>query len=118
MVHGTLLTNVPTATQDQHLLNASRVADSYIGSRYVLPLTGWGDDLRAAVCALAEYTIGGSKAFAADGGKTALRQRYDDAIAWLVKVRDGAVIPSGLADSSTSSHSAGMTVYSDPPRGW
>jgi len=46
------LTNVSTETQDAALEAASRVADSYLRSRYALPLAGYGDDLGVLTAAL------------------------------------------------------------------
>jgi len=116
-VHTNLLSGKSTGDQDDCLAAASREADSYLGLRFTLPLTAWGDDLRDVVCEIAAYKLGDSKGFAADGSKTALRQRYDQAIKWLCDVRDRRILPSDITDSSVTG-SRGPVVFSDTPRGW
>lgn len=105
-----------------HLTNASRVADSYIGNRgYPLPLTAWGDDLRAAVCRIAAWTVLVFKGTTPDEPTAmSVSKSRDDAIAWLRDVAKG-VANLDLVTTTPARGSNGMIslITSDEPsRGW
>lgn len=115
------LVGIVAADQDAALAAASSLADSYLASRFSLPLTKWGDDLRRAVCLIAAYDLMTRRGYNPEGGDANLRLRYDDAIRWLERVADGRIAPA-VTDSATSTQTTagtwGASVKTNPRRGW
>lgn len=113
------LASVSAADQTAALQAASDLADSYLRSRYTMPLTAWADDLRRAVCAIATYDLMSHRGYNPEtGGDPNIRARYDDAIRWLEKVASGQISPS-VTDSAPAASEAGRArVSSKPARGW
>lgn len=115
------------------LESASRFADSYLTSRYVLPLVQWDGALTQAVASIAAFNIMRARGFA-PGVQDAetLRIGYDYAVDWLKNVSKGMATLSGAtnADSASpqvgESSSAGVVQggagnvfqLSRPTRGW
>ncbi len=96
--HGTTAASlVPIASEHQTaaLAAASSVVDSYLRSRFTLPLTTWGDDVRQTVCQLAAYNLLVTRGLDPEGGKT-IGDRYKAAIKWLEAVQEGRATPEGL----------------------
>lgn len=118
-VHSSLAMGKTTAQLNAALVTASRLADSYLKTRYTVPLTAWDDDLSRAVCDVAAYDIAGSKAHGVDGGKTLIRVRYDDAIRWLKDVSSGEA-SLAVAEEADAEHGEafGYGASSDDERGW
>ena len=112
------LASVPTATQEAALAAASELADSYLRTRYVLPLLAWGNDLRRAVCQIATYdlfvTRGYNPAAAADVN---YRMRYEDAIAWLKSVARQEA-QADVVTSDTQAQYDEPTIITSPRQGW
>lgn len=117
------LTGVSTDEQDAALEAASDLADSYMRSRYALPLTGYGDDLKRAVCAVAAWDLLSTRGFAPQGGADeAVQTRYESAIGWLKDVSAGRAAVSGgnttPTPTRTSRVSSAASVTSSAKRGW
>lgn len=117
------LSSVSTATQDAALEAASRVADSYLRSRYTLPLTGYGDDLKRAVCAIAAWDLLSTRGYDPQrGGDEAVRMRSDAAVSWLKDVSAGRAAVSGGVTTPgplrPSRAATAATVASTSKRGW
>ena len=117
------LTGVADATQDAALEAASDVADSYLRSRYTLPLTGYGDDLKRVVCNIAAWDLLSTRGYDPRAGNDeAVRDRHDSAVSWLKDVSAGRAAVSGgnttPTPSRTSRVSSGASVDSDTKRGW
>lgn len=113
------LTNVATATQDAALDAASAVADGYLRGRFELPLTAWGDDLRRAICAIASWDLMTARGFDPNAGADeVLRQRYEDAIAWLKSIALGHVIPVDVVDATPDEDDGGTFSVSNARRRW
>ena len=123
-IRAAALTGIPTGDQDAALEAASDHADSYLRSRFTLPLSVWQDDLRRAVCNIAAYDLLSARGFNPDAGADSnVRQRYEDAIRWLERVSTGQVTPEVTDSSSGSSSGSGSAagparVFSSEPRGW
>jgi phage gp36-like protein len=114
---GGALANVPTTVQDNALQAASGLIDSYIGGRYTLPLTTWGQDLLRACCVIAAYDLLTSRGFGmVNGPDDNIRLRYLDIIKWLEDIRDGETPISGGGGSSATA--GAPVVYSSPLREW
>ena len=116
------LAGVATADQDAALEAASDLADSYMRSRYTLPLTGYGDDLKGAVCKLAAYELLATRGYDPNaGGDESLQKRHDAAMKWLSDVSAGRAHVSGGNTTPTATRHARASsprVDSDRTRGW
>lgn len=112
------LGRVPWDTQTGQLAYASAYADGFLRSRYALPLTVWGDDLREAVCAIAAEgaltTIGFNPE---DPANAALVARANRARAWLKMVGTGQIDPA-ITDSTHDVQEGTGFVSTLPRRGW
>lgn len=117
-----VLTRFTASEREAALAAAGDVADGYLGQRYTLPLTAWGDDLRLAVCAVAAFNLMGGQGFNPDGLTAEyLGKKHDDAVRWLERVARGMISPPGITDSTPADEEradCGPLVESDPPRGW
>lgn len=98
---------VNDAVASAALTEASGEIDSYLGARYALPITDTVPDRLKAVCLdIARYRL-------YDDHPTAtVRQRYEDAIAWLKLIADGRIaLPLSAPESDALT--AGL-AYSVP----
>lgn len=116
------LSGVSSDDQDAALEAASDLADSYLRSRYVLPLTGYGDDLKRAVCAIAAWDLLSTRGYNPQGSDEAIQTRQEQAIAWLKDVSAGRAAVSGGNTTPAPSRSAransAARVASSDKRGW
>lgn len=97
------LTGVATGDQDSALNTASRLADSYLTNRFVLPLAVWGEDLRLQVANIAAFLLMRSRGFSPQQGDAEqLRAGYEDAMDWLKAVAAGKVTPTNVTDASAA----------------
>lgn len=122
---------------DTALEAASRQVDSYIGSRYDLPLVSFDQSVTIAVCSIAAYNLLARRGFAAGASDAEnVRQRYEDAIGWCKDVARGLALPgvtttAGAASAAvdpqnapfviqaTVSNADGSFILGPPiPRGW
>lgn len=117
------LSGISTAAQEAAIDAASALADSYLRSRYTVPLTSYGVDLTQQVCALAAemlLTTRGFDATRANGDAVTLRA--DNARAWLRDVSAGRAAVSGgnaaPAAVSIARASTAPTTASTGERGW
>lgn len=118
-----VLAGIASGTQEAALEAASDVADSYLRSRYTLPLTGYGDDLKRAVCGIAAWDLLTTRGYDPNNGNdVAVEARHDKAVAWLKDISAGRAAVSGgnttPEPSRESRVSSGPTVRSDSQRGW
>ena len=126
--HGLPLAKLPpSVTTDKlnaALIAASAKADSYLRSRFTLPISSYGLDLTEAVCAIAAWSVlSGQVGFNPEAGhNVAIMTRKEDAIRWLEQISHGHAVPEGIVDSSPSAGpggpAAGAQAYSNPMRGW
>ena len=93
-----------------HLKGASNRIDSYIGARYLLPLTDVPDALRDYCCDIARYLLTGTERPCTEE----IRLRYEDAMSWLKMVANGKIsIGSNTENgSSVETSSPGVAFYS------
>lgn len=116
------LTGIADATQDAALEAASDVADSYMRSRYALPLTGYGDDLKRAVCAVAAWDLLTTRGYDPNsGGDEAVKLRHDAAMKWFGDVSAGrAHVSGGNTTPAPTRHARASSprTASDRVRGW
>lgn len=115
------LTTVPTETQEDALDAASSLADGYLTSRYALPLSAWGDDLRGCVCKLAAYDVMVTRGYSPEAGRDdQLRLRHEDAMRWLRDVATGVVALYGVTDATPTdtTDNSGSRMITNTPRRW
>lgn len=118
------LAGIAVPAQEAALEAASRVVDSYIGSRYDLPLIGVGSDIKEAVCAIAAVNLMSVRGFAAGvEDAEALMTRKKDAMTWLRDVAKGLATPSVIDTTDQSKppvdpQRAPFTKTITTPRGW
>lgn len=101
---------------DTALVRASGMMDDYLGARFVLPLTSWGESVRQCCCHLAAWLLASGRGFDSGALGNAAKQWFDWWMAWLKDVASGKVTPAGT-DGTTAS-TAGPRVSSGEPRGW
>jgi phage gp36-like protein len=107
---------VSPSTIENALEAASRLADSYLRARYVLPLTAWDEALTRAVAAIAAYDLMAVRGYdPARGADEVLRLRYEDAIRWLERVAAGAVSPE-VRDSTPDVREGAFSAVTSPRR--
>jgi phage gp36-like protein len=113
---------ISTADQDAALEAASDTADSYLRSRYVVPFTGHGDDLKGAVCRMAAYELLAARGYSPSAGNDeSLENRNDKALTWLKDVSAGrAHVSGGNTTPAATRHARASSprVDSDRTRGW
>src|SRR5687768_909498 len=95
------LSSISTPDQNDFLLKASVFADSYLASRFELPLVTWGSDLKDAVAAIATFRLLMKRGFSPEAGDNKTYQdQYKDAVSWLKDVGSGKATPVDVVDSS------------------
>jgi phage gp36-like protein len=100
------------------LQSASTMADSFIRSRYALPLTAWGTDLKMSVCKIATYEVMSVRGYnPAAGSDVNYLNRHLEAMAWLKGVSRGEIHLDVTPALSTASQGSGVVV-SNSRRGW
>lgn len=98
-----------------HLQAASDFADGFLASRFNLPLTIWGADLKRYVCSIAAYYLAGYVGMNPETNAPMLIHRYNEALDWLKGINNKTIHPN-WTDSTSSEQ--GAFVMSDSQRGW
>ena len=113
------LADVSVAYVEIGLEAASRFVDSYLRSRYTVPLSSYGADITRATCIVAAYDLMVARGYSPDSVDQELRNRYLDIIKWLEDIRDGDSSPIDAPVDGGTSASYGVSVDSgDDLRGW
>ncbi len=102
---------------------SSAEADSYLGNQYKLPLTAWGEDLKAAVCKIAVYEFLSVRGLSPEPGSPDgnILKRAEQARVWLRDVGAGKATPTEIADSTPNvpgTPGFEPEVISSSQRGW
>jgi len=104
------MATVDTVTQETHLSAASDLADSYLGSRFDLPLLSWGPALTQKVCELAAEAILTIRGYdPEDPGDMSIMLRGKNAREWFESVKEGDTTPN-VQDS----HGSDDTQFGGP----
>lgn len=116
------LEDVQDPDSDAAIAGASDLIDSYLRSRFTLPLVAWGDDLRRACAIIAVYDLMQTRGYnPAEPEDKQLEIRYRDVIRWLERISSGQAVPT-VTDSSSGAQSgvssARAQVVSNSQRGW
>jgi len=110
---------------------ASSECDAYFPSQWKLPLVSWDMNLRRVTCNIAAYLLYSQFGYntAAPGDQMVVR-RYEQAIAWLIQIRDKIIFPpyvdiTGIdpqtleqGDYAVSDGSVGFTATGRTSRGF
>jgi phage gp36-like protein len=125
------LSGISPTIQNQHLTLASGKIDSYLRGRYSLPLVSpFPDEIIAATCALAAYTLLKRRGFNPDAYDSNFRDEYLSTLEWLVMLSEGKVNLCVDADATPTTQEGRPSVYSagyrytygevegDEHRGW
>lgn len=111
-----------STVQDALLSAASGRMDSYLGTRYAVPLTTYGDEVRECACVLAAYAIVQRRGFNPDNAwETALQERRKEALEWLRDIASGKASVPGITESESESWPSqigALDILSDEARGW
>lgn len=111
---GTITTDALTVA----LTSASSIVDSFIRSRYALPLTVWGSDLKQATCKIAAYEVLSVRGYnPAAGSDVNILNRHIEAMSWLKGVSRGEIHLDVTPALATASQGSGVVV-SNSRRGW
>jgi phage gp36-like protein len=89
--------SVDTEAVNNALSDSTEEIDSYVGVKYDLPLVSVPPILERICCDITMYRL----AYDASSLTEEIRQRYDDALAWLKKLAEGKVT-LGLDDEPES----------------
>ena len=94
---------IASATITAALESASRVVDSYIGTRYDLPLVSFDASVTMAACKIAAYELLATRGFAAGTPDAEnVEKRYATAISWCRDVATGKATPSVITVTDQS----------------
>ena len=118
------LAGIDSDLLDDALDAASDIATGLIGTgtRYTMPLTSWGPDLKRAVCHIASLDILTVVGFSYESSDKIYQDRADAALKWLNMVATGAADLVGAVDSTPDvadeDEANEAIVSSDCPRRW
>lgn len=102
--------------------SASATIDSYLRSKYELPLVQFGEDIKQACAAIAAYRLLVQRGFNPQApGDANARQVYDDSIAWLNAIASNTGPTPDVTDSSSGATEGGQDspiVITGTQRGW
>ncbi len=115
------LRTIGTDQQDTAIAAASDEMDGYLGARYKLPLTAWGQDVRLMCARLAVYNLIAVRGYnPSSPGDAQLLETHEMAERWLKRVSDGSLALT-VTDSSgleISHISGGVKLMSNAGRGY
>lgn len=108
------LGNIADSVLTSNIAGASDVIDSYLRSRFELPLVTWGSDLTSCCAKIAVYEILRVRGFnSARPADETIKDAYDSAIKWLIDISNERAMPN-VTDSSSAAQagevSGGGTV--------
>jgi len=112
------LEEVTDAELDTHLQAVSGMIDSYLESRYTLPLTNTPDALKRCCSCLASWHILLWRGYNPETFDTGYKEAHDACIAWLEGVRDGRNSVPGAEDQTPTVDEGAPIVSSADLRGW
>jgi phage gp36-like protein len=112
------LEDISMSTRVAALITATDKADGYLNSSYTLPITAWGEDLRAEVASIATALSFCHRGFDPTGPDKIVLDREALALKWLDRIADGKLKPPGIVDSTVDDFEGGSFIVSDTSRGW
>lgn len=108
-----------TTAQDTAIEDASRFMDSFFRSRYTLPFSAVGGDVKVNCAAIACWYVMRALGFNPEGDSV-IRTSYEDALSWLKGVASGTVNPDVTSPGATGegAPTSRARMASNPSRGW
>ena len=107
--------------QDAAIAAASDEMDGYLGSRYKLPLSDWGQDVRLMCARLAIYILIAARGYNPESpGDAQVLEAHDMAERWLKRVSDGdlALTVTDASAQGIGYVSGGVQLLSSRSRGY
>lgn len=100
-----------TPAQQTAAINAAcDLVDSYLNSKFKLPIVTYGAALTQKVCEIASWTLLSLRGFdPEDPADNEVKNRYDTALKWLEGIKDGEITPV-LVDSGTPGNYGGPGI--------
>lgn len=93
-VPASVISTVSVPTQQAKLDAANAKVESYLNTKFRLPLGSWGADLREASAVIAAYECVVERGFDPEhAGDKVLKDRAEAAIKWLEGISNGDIIP-------------------------
>ena len=118
-INSVALVNVPLPEQTAACTAASEKADSYLRTRYPLPLTSFGQDIVLHCAWIAVYLLMTGRGYSPlQGADDQLQIRYEDAVRWFEGVAKQNVNPDVTFTSPGPPTYQLPQIASQPPRGW
>lgn len=117
-VEPSLSASFTDAQRLRFLRMASDFANSLLSKRYTLPITGYGEDLREAICAIAYATAITVRGYNPDGPDKMIQLRADARRAWLKMISDGAANLVGAVDVTPEVEDMVGVVVTAARTGW
>lgn len=92
--------SLTSAQQTEAIRNASAFMDSYLASRFMLPLVTWTYDVTICCCQIAIYYLVQARGYNPNNpAEDTYRIRYEQCVSWLKDVARGQATPQ-ITDSS------------------
>lgn len=105
------LASVSTTIQDEHLVNASAKIDSYLRSRYSVPLASpYPDEIVSACCKLAAYSLLVRRGYDPARHDANFRLGYEDSVSYLRDLSAGRASLAITADSTPTTREGAPRV--------
>ena len=106
------LAGIANATQDLHLLKASGKIDTYLRSRYSVPLSApYADEIIEVCCCLAAYSLLVYRGFNPNSYDVNFRLRYEDAVGYLKDLSAGRASLDIAADATPATNEGAPSVW-------
>lgn len=111
--------DVDASTRADACISASDVADGYLNSSFVMPISAWSDDLREMTAHLAAATVFRRRGADPEGPDALVFDAENKALKWLARIADGKLKPVGIVDATPDTFEGGsFVVEGRPRRGW
>jgi phage gp36-like protein len=116
------LENIEETVLNDCIASASETIDSYLRSRFALPLTDWGRDITRCCAILSVYDAMIARGLnPANAGDDQLEARYEQQLGWLRDIANNRATPNVTDSSGTpedGSSATRATVDTNESRGW
>ena len=101
-----------------HLDATAGIIDTYLASRYTLPLTTSPEALKRCNSCLASWHILLWRGYNPETFDTGYKEAHDECLEWLRKVGSGELTIPGVEDQTPTIDEGAPGVRSDTLRGW
>lgn len=103
-LNASVLASLTPVQQNAAIDAASDLIDSYLNSKFKLPLLSFGKGLTQKTCEIASWTLLSIRGFdPEDPADAEVKHRYDVALQWLTDIKNGEITPN-VTDSGTGQY--------------